>query len=193
MSDKQREDLDWLAFRYVAAELSEPECRQFEERLEHDQRAREAVGRAVEVTCAVRALDWDTAPHVKPVGQRHAGDRRRSMRWLAALAVGVALVVFVARLPRGEPDVSRPGGWGRAVPPGELAVVWSSARMQWEAEPDGESWDEGQPEAAADHRSELSADAPGVIDMPDWMIVAVVALASEPQDRIEPDTDVEGT
>mgnify|MGYP001039917717 CR=1 FL=1 len=30
MNAKQREDLDWLAFRYVAAELSPAESRQFE-------------------------------------------------------------------------------------------------------------------------------------------------------------------
>ena len=109
MNAKQREDLDWLAFRYVAAELSPAESRQFEGRLEHDQQAREAVGRIVEVTCAVRSLDWDTAPRVTRVRRLPPWYRRRGVQAIAGLALGLMVALLVWG-PRGGAGATGAGG-----------------------------------------------------------------------------------
>lgn len=191
MSEQQREDLDWLAFRYVAAELSGPELRQFEERLEHDQQAREAVGRLVEVTCAVRALDRETAPRIKPRRQP-AWHLRRGVRWLAALAAGVALGLLVWGPPHREPSGLRENGAKNSPPLGELAVVWSTARTDWTSGLDEGGWGESPLEIAAERRLEVAGDAPAIVDLPDWMIVALVARESNPQAAGESEADVEG-
>jgi hypothetical protein len=205
MSEKQRDDLDWLAFRYVAAELSGAESREFEDRLEHDQQAREAVGRVVEVTCAVRSLEPDVLPRVRLARRRRAWYPRRSVRWLAALALGLALAVLAWGPPHRARDGRPEGRLAGALPPGELALVWSSARTEWEPDSDADAWERGELSLASDRRSEASWDEPVVIDMPDWMILAVVAMESEPQDRNVPagnpasdptsdsSSDVEGT
>ena len=49
------ESLDFLAFRYVVGELTAAETTAFEELLEADQAAREAVAAAVEITAAIHA------------------------------------------------------------------------------------------------------------------------------------------
>lgn len=200
MSSKHREDLDWLAFRYVAAELSAAESREFEDRLERDQEAREAVGRVVEVTCVVRSLDWDdTGPRVTPVRRRHVWHQRRSVQWFAALAVGLALAVLVWGPPRGEPDGWRDGSPAGGLVPSELALVWSSARTEWDAESDADGWEKiepgiAEPGIASDRRFEAPWDDEAAIDTPDWMFVAVVAMESETEDRNEPATNnLEGT
>jgi hypothetical protein len=191
MSEKQSEDLDWLAFRYVAAELSGPQLRQFEQRLEHDQAAREAVGRVVEVTCAVRALDEETAPRIKPRRQP-AWPLRRGVRWLAALAAGVALGLLVWGPSHREPGGLREGGLTNAPPLGELAVVWSTARTDWSPGLEQDGWGESPLEIAGERRLEVAGDAPAIVDMPDWMIVALVARESDPQAADESEADVEG-
>ncbi len=55
----EHEDLNWLAFRYVAGELNAAELRAFETQLEDDQSAREAVARACELTCCITAAERD--------------------------------------------------------------------------------------------------------------------------------------
>ena len=50
------DDLSWLSFRYVAGELSGDELAAFEQRLEVDQAAREAVAEMVELTTAVQCV-----------------------------------------------------------------------------------------------------------------------------------------
>jgi len=49
----EQDDLNWLAFRYVAGELDDAETQAFEARLETDQPAREAVAQSVALTQSV--------------------------------------------------------------------------------------------------------------------------------------------
>jgi len=48
-----RDELHWLAFRYISGELTETEAQAFESRLESDELAQTAVARAVRLTYAV--------------------------------------------------------------------------------------------------------------------------------------------
>lgn len=193
MNRRQRDELDWLAFRYVGAELSPEESRQFENRLEHDQQAREAVGRLVETTCAVRVLDWDAESPVMPVRRRHVWFRRRAGQLAAGLAMGlmVALLIWGPRtgLLRHEPE----GGFATAPPAAELAVVWSHARTELNTRQVDEVADwrwlapaEGEADEAGSTPEEGAADAP------DWMISAVVAMESPEEVQRTPAANVEG-
>jgi hypothetical protein len=194
MNDTQRDDLDWLAFRYVAAELSPGESREFERRLEQDQEAREAVGRIVEVTCAVRSLDWDAAPRVASVQRRRPWYHRPGVQLAAGLALGLAFALLVWGPPRGEQAGQQNGRLaGAAVPPAELALVWSHARTELAERPDDETagWQwlaptNREPDAL------LSIDNEAALDAPEWMVSAVVAMESEAEDQQAPDSNIEG-
>ena len=50
-------ELFWLAFQYVAGELTQDSAMAFEARLEHDQSAREAVAAAVEMVASVSSVE----------------------------------------------------------------------------------------------------------------------------------------
>jgi len=195
MNDTRREDLDWLAFRYLAAELSPAESREFERRLEQDQQAREAIGRLVEVTCAVRGLAWDADAQVAP-RPRDAWYRRRAVYWGAGLALSLALTLLLA-LPRRVDPTRRPSGsWAGALPPAELALVWSHARMELTEQPEDEAsgW---QWLAAGERDADASVAAPSASDetafeTPEWMVSAVLAMESEGGDQPAPTGNVEG-
>jgi hypothetical protein len=193
MKAKQREELDWLAFRYVAAELSPAESRDFEGRLERDQEAREAVGRIVEITCAVRSLDWDTAPSVARVRRLRPWYQRRGVQAVAGLALGLTVALVVWGLRSGEPRRAREGNVASVPPAAELADVWIHARTELSAPPVDEA--AGWPwSAPTDEETDLTGPiADGVAaDTPDWMVSAVVAMESPDEDQRAPASNVEG-
>ena len=70
------EDLDLLAFRYIAGELTPAESEAFEQRLADDQAAREAVARAVDLAQAVASVPADIVPlsttHHSPLTTHHS-------------------------------------------------------------------------------------------------------------------------
>jgi hypothetical protein len=83
-------DLQWLAFCYIADELSADEAEVFEERLAADQEAREAVARAVELSQAVAALPRETvcpSPAASPW--------RRRLAWMTVGATAACLAFAV--------------------------------------------------------------------------------------------------
>lgn len=85
----ERDELDWLAFRYVSNEMTAAEVLDFEGRLIDELPAQEAVARAVEMTHAVvSAMEPAVAP-AKPV----ATTGRRQLWWaVAATSAAVAAV-----------------------------------------------------------------------------------------------------
>jgi len=193
MNGKQREDLDWTAFRYVAAELSPAESRQFEDRLEQDQEAREAVGRVVEVTCAVRSLDWDTARPVTRVRRLRPWYGRRGVQVAVGLALGLMVALLVWGPRSGEQRGTREDHFATASPPAELAVVWSQAHTELNTRQDdaagGWRWS-GLGDRETDVPS--STDEEAAPDTPDWMIAGVVAMESEKEGQQAPGLKVEG-
>jgi len=193
MNEIQREDLDWLAFRYVAAELSPAESREFERRLEQDQEAREAVGRVVEVTCAVRSLDWDVTPLVTPAQRLRPWYHRRGLRLAAGLALGLAFALLIWGPPRGEQAGRQDGRPSGTVPPAELALVWSHARTELTAGPDDETagWQWLAP-ANRETDAQLSTNEDAALDTPEWMVSAVVAMEGDGAEQQPPASNVEG-
>lgn len=110
-SQFDREELDWLAFRYIAGELSEPEAAEFEERLAVDQAAREAVARSVELTSTLAATREEsttveagsaTSRTWKAVAGR--GSLSRSRWGLLASTAALALLTTIVWWPSSSRD-----------------------------------------------------------------------------------------
>jgi hypothetical protein len=174
MNPADGEELDWLAFRYVAGELASDKLGDFERRLADDQAACDAVSRAVELTCAIRAAEATTVAPVFPAGRRR---HEQSVR-LAACAAACALVL-IACLGFLLPSESGPAGLSDAshgVDTAELAVVWSEAKSEL-ADQDSPTWaswepvDSGVPTVTTEDPTELVA--------PDWMLSALVAVEAD--------------
>ena len=112
-SDSFEADPGFVAFRYVAGELTDAEAAAFEERLAVDQAAREAVARAVEIAQAVTVLgpQAQTAGRVRSVADLGAkpGKPRRAAIVAVVAAACVALAVafspFRGSQPVGEEQV----------------------------------------------------------------------------------------
>lgn len=100
-------DLDWIAFRYLAGELSETDRLAFDERLAIDQDAREALSAAVELAQVIQltGVTPSRRPAVWP-------------RWAllaAAASIAIAFWMGLDRMPRASA--------------GEVALVWSDLRQ----------------------------------------------------------------
>lgn len=153
MNEPSHDDLDWLAFRYVAAEMSPDEAAQFEERLGEDQECREAVARAVELAEAVTVVSADRVVDTGFAGAA-AVRSARSTWWTRAGWIGLGAAAALAGVllfhaVRGGPQ---PGLAGREVPgPSaerrvrddaeavQLARLWCQTRE--EIQPvDGDDW-----------------------------------------------------
>jgi hypothetical protein len=127
MNEKQ--ELDWLAFQYIADELSPDETAAFELRLAEDQLAREAVARAVELSQAAAA-----AFDMQPVTAGEFGTVQPPARsWSVALwwmscgaAACLAALMGYEAWRSGVGNVAAPGN----APSAELAAAWSETREQ---------------------------------------------------------------
>lgn len=89
------DELDWLAFRYVAEELPADESDAFERLLADDQSARDAVSRAVQTTRAVASLDatdFEAAAHPAGVGR---ATTQQVWAWIGVGTVAVAVCLAV--------------------------------------------------------------------------------------------------
>jgi len=173
MNSADREELDWLAFRYVAGELASDEVSDFEERLSHDQAACDAVSRAVELTDAIRAVE---ATRLAPVPLVRRRRLQQSFRLVACLsACALVLIVCFRYLPHSE---SGPAGWNDAssAVAAELAVVWSETRSEV-ANQENDSW--AWSEVADSSYPTTSAEDSAALITPDWMLSAVVALEAD--------------
>jgi hypothetical protein len=83
------DQLDWLAFRYIAGELTADDEELFEQRLAEDQTARDAVDQAVELQEAIRLASSEAA---SDRGGDAARRIRRRVAWAAAAAASLALL-----------------------------------------------------------------------------------------------------
>lgn len=210
MGQEKPEDLDWLAFCYIADELSPDEAAAFEERLADDQQAREAVARAVELTRAVAAACPEVRSRPAPVSRAARGRRRAGpaghLAWTAiavAACLVVALLAYQHQHRRGVAPVAEaphdgPGGEGIETLGGradQLAVLWSRTRDELAALPlddwAADSLEEGEPSdelplLPADEDADEEVDENGLAanTPPSWMLAAVRAVSgsSEAED-----------
>lgn len=177
-------ELDWLAFQYVAGELSTEETARFEERLAVDQQAREAVASAVEL--AEVAVFVEQRP-VELATTKAAGVSRvhwtRRLAWMSCgAAVCLLLMVWI-----------QSSGWNHLVlveDPGvvsprllnvtspDLALAWAQARFAPSSEEglaiaDSSGADEDRSEQDGIKVDGITED---VLAAPSWMLAAVAGL-----------------
>jgi hypothetical protein len=138
----EHDDLEWLAFRYVAGEMNPAEAAAFEGRLADEQPAREAVCRAVALTDRLAAAMPEPAeagPASLPTAVSNQSRWRRSaLRAAGWMSLGAAAALIGIVLAR--PGLFRPGTDGPADParPIANAVVWARLQTasQWADEQD---------------------------------------------------------
>ena len=156
------DNLDWLAFRYIADELSATERTAFEALLENDQLAREAVAHAVQLALATQHVFADDAVRL---AQRQAVTAPAGYRgWYSvALACGGLLALVVMNNLVWQ--VGQPANEDR-----QLAIAWSEARDAFatsavvaEEQPDTAEHD-GDVQVLVDEES---------VALPTWMLAAV--------------------
>ena len=164
------DDLQWLAFQYIADELSDEERNAFEARLANDQEVREAVARAVELSTAIRLS--------APVARLRESRKPGWAAWLAGGVVSACLALtalFTAKyfFPAAEPDLHV----DNAEVDIQLAHAWSEVREL--------PFDELFPdESAARELADVdSLSLPAIPELnaapPAWMVVALSDLAQE--------------
>ena len=170
------DDLDWLAFRYVAEELSADEAAAFEGRLADDQAAREAVAVAVELAQAIASPTPSVIPmparhsfpttHHSPL-TTHASSRRRWVQPLVWMAVGAAACLTIMLLRGG---LFR--GGNESTGAGVLATLWANSELRHEQ---GDSWNADLLAGSEDTlmaTTEFESDSD--IVAPDWLLRALL-------------------
>lgn len=192
------EDLDWLAFCYIAGELPAAEADAFETRMADDQEAREAVARAVGLAFML-AKAGPKARHSQTVSQPASAWRHARMAWRVAWAAVAAAACLAGvwayqsfRGPAGQPGPAEHLAQDDEVPISErptqqLALLWSRTREElavllhdyWVCdsadygEPFEVSWSSTEDES--DPNLQTADDTLAVHDPPTWMLAAVRA------------------
>jgi hypothetical protein len=149
------DDLDWLAFRYAANEMSDAEIESFERRLQEDTAACEAVAQAVNLSHALAVVTRDAEPKRAP--------RRGLSAWrFGAVAAGIAAAVSLYALYQYQPrDLKMLA---------RVARVWAKHMSQ---EPFGAS-DSGLI-AGVDDAGQAAEDDDWTV--PSWMMEAVGGIS----------------
>lgn len=182
--ERRADDLEWLAFRYVAGVLDATEARAFEERLGADQDAREAVGQAVALGLRLAAARPDDAGGgTVPLGGRADRTTRQHVhRWVrplawrgAGIAAGLVFLVYAGWTPRGTVKEPPPPALARDLhsPQRETApdvAAWIELRRLGEAVTQLE---QQLGEGGSDDLAGLERDAGTSPVLPDW--IATVA------------------
>jgi len=202
MKDKRLEALDWQAFCYVAGDLPPEEENAFETRLANDQAAREAVARAVTLTCAVAAAGPQTRQET--AGSSTAGKWRRpgtvsALIWATVAAAACLAGIWVhrtfrnptARLETTQEIAHQGDGSFSAGERQQLALLWSRIRDELSLMPlddladddtdGGASFQELPPFASEDSNEQnlpTVEDPLFLNDPPSWMLAAVQAKFS---------------
>jgi hypothetical protein len=190
MSDIQQSENEWLAFRYVAGEMTPDEMVEFEGVLGESQPAREAVAAAVLLSQTVElAAKWvrpDSTPFVvpSPTGRRALSWRQRII-WAS---IGAAASLFVAWGLQSWRDAGHPAPRSQDDLAG-LAVQWRAAG-DYEAEDDDGAANDREPfESPADARPATGAihDSWEDLQAPDWLLAAVSEKNMPPKYRADGD------
>jgi hypothetical protein len=196
MTENLRNDLDWQAFRYIAAEMSPTELAQFEERLAGDQRARDAVSHAMELADAVavaseEATDSCFGEPARP-GTAARTNWGRRLGWTAlGAAAALAGVLLWHALPFGFPaappvDEGRTAGAaGSAMTDqhdGRFALLWCQTRDEM-AQSESQLWPAELPAAPLEDGEEAMGQGDDTRDVLDRMD----SMAAQPGDAVEPD------
>ena len=178
-NDINKNDLDWAAFCYAAGELDSEAAEQFEARLADDQRAREALARAVELTQTVAAAESQVGDFVVPAATATTAWNSR----LSWMAVGGLASVLVALLWSGVvgPTWQSAKQQINAGTQYSLALAWQQTGNEIANVKAAGMW----PTVSADDDedfvgSDRGFDEGGLDEAPSWMMAAVYGVADDP-------------
>ncbi|MDR3636510.1 MAG: hypothetical protein P4L84_22090 [Isosphaeraceae bacterium] len=174
-----KSELTWLAMSYVCGDLPAEDVAAFEQRLEQDQAAREAVALAVELAGAVAQLPPDQGPRLRP---RRPPALAALPRW-AGIAAAVLLLALAAggltRLPESVMKTRHPG----APSPG-LALAWSGVHRDEADTDDLLDWlDVPSSSAEASYLAAIDSSDAADAGIPDWMLEAALLNGGVPVDQ----------
>ena len=167
-------DLDWMAFCYIADELSGEELAQFEARLASDQAARDAVEQAMRISTAVYECKLPTTePAVQTVSATapSAVSSRSVSQWIVALAaallIGVGLTAWIAN--------SNPSKSGEVAmtQDEELAIAWADTIQEVELSV-----------VVDEFQDEFQFASSEGSDEDDWMFVAFTQLELDAEEDL---------
>ena len=134
MSSYKENELDWLAFQYIAGELAADDCDRFEEQLAGDQAAREAVARAVELSGAIQRAHSPAAPvdiirESRSIRESQRGSRRLAIQMSAGVAACLAIVLGLYQALRPAAPTSDSSSMAgledTSADKQDLAIAWS--------------------------------------------------------------------
>lgn len=175
------DELHWQAFCYVTGEMEMRQAAQFEDRLENDQAAREALAAALETLQLVTAAE-SLSPSIE-IPSRKSARRITVFRSLAWMSLGAAAALLLAvGLPRLwlENDSD---DWKSAGLTPELAVAWSQTELPQPSLGLLVPADAPQSHLSDNEDDHATDDAMWHIDSPHaapaWMMAAVRGLSQD--------------
>jgi ferric-dicitrate binding protein FerR (iron transport regulator) len=175
VSHNLNDELDWLAFQYVAGELTADEEEQFERRLAEDQTAREAVERAVELKEAIQLASASWVPARRT--QRRLAVRR-SLAWAGALAASLLLAIGLLRTISTTPHVVNPPP-DRNLPEEDSraseAVARTWVELRRSPAPEALAADTPPPEPLVASEFGVEDVTETDVSVPQWMLTAFAA------------------
>jgi hypothetical protein len=173
-TDNNHNDLHWLAFSYVAGELTPAEAEQFELRLADDQTAREALARAVELCQVVTAVEAHSDSYVAPAAKTRSTWNDR----LSWMAIGGLASLLIALLWTGVVGPTWHTAKIHSFARKNLAFAWAETNQQIANVREAGSW----PTVPA----YLDEDGAAVTTMddtndeaPSWMTAAVLSISAD--------------
>lgn len=175
------DDLDWLAFCYLAGELDDKAAADFEAQLETNQAAREALAGAMALSQSIA----DTGTSVVPAVARPAS----RIRWRQAIAwtTAAAAIFLAASWYLGQFDaLDNADATGAQLANGDLANTWAEILDESPIDEADETHDAND---VTDSEIEFPSDEPGVA--PDWLLVALGGpdLPADSQNEATPEGD----
>lgn len=181
----KKNDFDWLAFQYLANELSDADRDAFEELLGESQDAREALARSVELTQAVADLEPIEVELATASAKQNLW---RTATWIsAAIASLLAIVVVYQQFVMDTDPVAEESADQVSDEAEQLALNWVQTFDTFATQRNDEAEQELLEDEFADESMDLFAE-PSDDDAPDWMFAAVEGLAADDMDE---DMDME--
>jgi len=185
MKPDESNDLDWMAFQYLADELDQTQRDKFKARLADDQQAREALASAVELTQTISAASH--FEHAVTRAERPASDapkkirRWRRVAWISTTVAGCLAVLFAYQFIQSLQPIEK-SGKGIASQNNsehqELARRWIETVDETVVPERAEDEFALDQEDADSPEFSFSSDEP-LFTTPDWMLAAVSGLAGE--------------
>lgn len=180
MAVESRDELHWLAFRYVSGEMSDGERVQFERRLADDETACDAVEQAVEMSEAIRL---GASEPLSTPRSRVTVFLRHPATWVACLLLAITLAWL------NSIGLQRPGDGAaeRIVEQAGVSLAWAALRDRQIAEEIGDAtprW--ADPADTVDLGMESSVGDLDATDarVPQWLLTAV-SVGEAPSKEIQ--------